>query len=152
MTKGRKPLPTAIKEMRGTVQPCRVNKNELRPDVLAKLPPVPRWFTKTQRKIYKAKGEQLRGMGVLTTLDIELFVSFCREYGNYIDSSIELEKIPLLASLSEAQGNIVKRVSKVNKESWERAKSLASEFGFTPSSRAKLIITDDENPENADFS
>ena len=152
MTKGRKPIPTAIKEMRGTVQPCRVNKNELRPDALAKLPPVPRWFTKTQRKIYKAKGEQLRAMGVLTPLDFEMFISFCREYGNYIDSAIELEKIPLLSNLNDAAEKAWKRMAKINKESWERSKSLASEFGFTPSSRAKFSLNDSDEPENNDFS
>jgi P27 family predicted phage terminase small subunit len=152
MTKGRKPLPTAIKELRGTVQPCRTNKNEVKVDALEKLPPVPRWFTKTQRKIYKTKGEQLRTMGVLSPLDFELFISFCREYGNYIDTAISLDKVPIMSNLSETNDKIFKRISKVNKESWERAKSLASEFGFSPSARAKMVVPEESDPTEKDFS
>ena len=152
MTKGRKPVPTAIKEMRGTVQPCRTNKNEVKINALEKLPSVPRWFTKTQRKIYKTKGDQLRVMGVLTPLDFELFISFCREYGNYIDTSIELEKYPLNGFMDEKTDYVFKRQSKINKESWERAKAIASEFGFTPSSRAKMIAPKLEDPTENDFS
>ena len=152
MTKGRKPIPTAIKEIRGTIQPCRVNKNEVKIDALEKLPSVPRWFTKTQRKIYKTKGDQLRMLGMLTPLDFELFISFCREYGNYIDTATELEKISLLTEMSESDENIFKRMSKINKESWERSKVIASEFGFTPSSRAKMIVPSSEDPTENDFS
>lgn len=152
MTKGRKPTPTAIKELRGTVQPCRANPNEQALDAITKLPYAPRWFSNTAKLIYKTKGEQLRQLGVLTPLDLELFISFCREYANYIDTAAELEKIPLKAVMDEKSEQVFKRMSRINKESWDRAKSLAAEFGFTPSARAKFSQPQSGDPEEKDFS
>ena len=151
MTKGRKPIPTAIKKIRGTNQPCRTNKNEINIDPVIKLPPAPRWFGKTSKKIYKQKGQQLQLLGVLTPLDFELFISFCQEYGNYIDTSIELSKVPHNASLSDQSEMVFLRISKINKISWERSKSIAAEFGFTPSARAKMILPEKENNNDNDF-
>jgi len=138
--------------MRGTVQPCRTNPNEVQVGALTKLPNTPRWFSATQKRIYKAKGEQLRSLGVLTALDFELFISFCREYGNYIDTAKELEKIPLKAVLDERSEQVNKRMSRINKESWERSKSLAAEFGFSPSARAKFSAAESADPEEDNFS
>ncbi len=152
MAKGRKPTPTALKKLRGTDQPCRINPREIKVDALAKLPSAPRWFSRTQRKIYKSKGDQLRTLNVLTPLDLELFISFCREYGNYIDTSIKLEDVPVDSFLPPSDESIFNRISKINKESWERAKSLAAEFGFSPSARAKLVSQIPEDPEENDFS
>jgi len=152
MTKGRKPTPTAIKQLRGTVQPCRTNPNEQALDPISKLPYAPRWFSDTAKAIYKTKGEQLRQLGVLTSLDLELFISFCREYADYIDTAAELERIPLTAVMDEKSEQIFKRMSKINRESWDRAKSLASEFGFSPSARAKFARPQTEDPTENDFS
>lgn len=152
MTKGRKPTPTAIKQLRGTVQPCRTNPKELVLDPVSKLPNAPRWFSVTAKTIYKTKGNQLKEIGVLTVLDLELFISFCREYADYLDTAAELEKIPLKAILDEKSEQVFRRMSKINRESWERAKSLAAEFGFSPSARAKFSRPNIENPEENDFS
>lgn len=152
MTKGRKPTPTAIKQLRGTVQPCRANPKEPVLDPISKLPNAPRWFSDTAKAIYKSKGQQLKEIGVLTVLDFELFISFCREYGDYIDTATELEKIPLKAVLDEKSEQVFRRMSKINRESWERAKSLAAEFGFSPSARAKFARPHTEDPTENDFS
>ena len=149
--KGRKPTPTVLKKIRGTTQPCRENKTELAVGPVIKLPHAPRWFTITQKKIYKTKGEQLRLLGLLTLLDFELFISFCREYGNYIDTATELEQIPIKAVMNETSEQIFKRMSKINRESWERAKILAAEFGFTPSARTKIAMPGGENSTDNDF-
>ena len=152
MTKGRKPVPTAIKQLRGTVQPCRTNPDEIQLEAVSKLPRAPRWFSDTAKKIYKTKGNQLRALGVLTSLDFELFLSFCREYADYIDTAAELEKIPVKAVLDEKNEAVYKRMAKINRESWERAVKLAAEFGFTPSARAKFHRPDSGgDPDDADF-
>jgi P27 family predicted phage terminase small subunit len=174
MPKGRKPTPTALKKLRGTTQPCRENKNELVGSPLIKLPSAPRWFKKNARKIYRAKGKQLQNLSLLTILDLELFISFCREYGNYLDTSAELdnygvnntldflakidfERIPLekkddvMEALMFGEDLILKRIQKINKESWERSKILASEFGFTPSARTKIAMPAGDNDGDNDF-
>ena len=147
----RKPTPTALKKMRGTVQPCRSNKKEIDIGPVTQLPYAPRWFTPTQSKIYKTKGDQLKVMGLLTSLDFELFISFCKEYGDYIDTATQLNKIPLASFMNEADDYIFKRISKINRESWERSKALASEFGFTPSARAKMAMPGNDDPGDNDF-
>lgn len=151
MSKGRKPTPTALKKLRGTDQPCRTNDKEIQLSSVSKLPYAPKWFSETQKNIYHSKGKQLIQLGLLTQLDFEIFISFCAEYGNYIDTSIQMRKIPLTAKLNEASNDVFKRIEKINKQSWERSKAIASEFGFTPSSRAKMVMPQQPDPDDIMF-
>lgn len=136
--KGRKPTPTALKELRGTDQPVRINKNEPKLEAISKMPPAPAWFSSTARKIYKTKSRELIAQGVMSALDIDMFLLYCNEYATYIETSEEIRNIPLRAALSEANAEVYKRIRQQNQQSWERAKSIAIEFGFTPSSRARV--------------
>ena len=61
------------------------------------------------------------------------------------------KKHDVLEALMLGEDLIIKRIMRKNKDSWERAKSLASEFGFTPSSRAKMVMPTADDPENKDF-
>lgn len=139
---GRKPLPTAIKKMKGTLQKCRTNKSEPVSSCVTKLPPAPKYFTASAKKIYKTKGDELIAKKILDTLDFDMFISYCIEYANYIDTSIELAKIPNDAQLGPNSEAIFNRLKLKNKQSWERAKAIAVEFGFTPSSRSRVKIAE----------
>lgn len=138
--KGRKPTPTALKKMRGTDQPVRINKKEAESNVISKMPPPPKWFGKLARKIYKGKSQELINQGVMGTLDIDMFVLYCFEYATYIETSEEMAKIPYNAKLSESSVEVYRRIRQQNQQAWERAKSIAIEFGFTPSARSRVTL------------
>lgn len=139
--KGRKPTPSALKKMRGTDQPVRVNENEPETNTLSKMPPPPKWFGKLAKKIYRSKSKELINQGVMGTLDIDMFVLYCNEYATYIETSEEIAKIPYNAKLSESSVEVYRRIRQQNQQAWERAKSIAIEFGFTPSARSRVTTT-----------
>lgn len=124
--------------MRGTDQPVRTNKEEPEATVISKMPPPPKWFGKLARKIYKSKSKELINQGVMSTLDIDMFVLYCFEYATYIETSEEIAKIPYSAQLSESSVEVYRRIRQQNQQAWERARSIAIEFGFTPSARSRV--------------
>lgn len=135
---GRKPLPTAVKKLRGTDQPVRINKNEPQTEIISKMPPAPDWFSDIAKKIYKTKSKELIAQNVMGKLDIDMFLLYCNEYATYVETSEAIKKVDYEDSLTEASDLIFKRLLKQNQRAWERAKSIAIEFGFTPSSRARV--------------
>ena len=61
---GRRPLPTAVKRARGTLQPCRTNPDE--PPVHVTRPDVPPGLDAMERRAWDRYAEHLVGMRVLT--------------------------------------------------------------------------------------
>lgn len=142
--KGRKPTPGALKVLRGTNQPVRMNKTS-EPGSIEKLPPPPAWFGKLAKRIYRTKGQELINQKVLSLLDIDMFVLYCNEFAVYIETSEQIAQIPLKAKLGEEQNEVYKRIRQQNQQAWERAKSIAIEFGFTPSARGRVKILTGSN-------
>ena len=146
--KGRKPIPTALKKLRGTDQPSRIN-DQNQPAPISKMPPPPKWFSRTARKIYKTKSQELINQKVMSHLDIDMFVLYCNEYAIYIETSAEISKIPFNAKITETSNEVYKRIRQQNQQAWERAKAIAIEFGFTPSARSRVnkIVVEAEKSE-----
>jgi P27 family predicted phage terminase small subunit len=143
--KGRKPIPNALKTMRGTDQPVRMAE-ETNVTVISKLPPPPKWLSEIGKKIYKNKGRELISQKVMATLDLDMFLLYCNEYAIYLETSEFINEVPLKAAISEGSEKALNRAIRKNQRAWERAKSIAIEFGFTPSSRSRIkpISGDDE--------
>lgn len=150
--KGRKPIPTALKVLKGTDQPCRVNKKDTSSPVVTKVPPPPRWFTKLGKKIYKDVTRQLAASKVLTPADLEMLVAYCQEYSTYLEimeqfNTGDEDRVVTVAT----KAGISKQVNplfKIAQASLEKAKSIGVEYGLTPSSRARVnpVKEQDEDP------
>jgi P27 family predicted phage terminase small subunit len=164
MAKGRKSQTNALKKLKGT-QPIRMNKDEPEASVISKLPNAPRYFNKTSKLVYRNLGQQLAGARVLTITDIEMFISFAFEYGEYIDSISELREVEsdepkaedfdgpkMYGAAVYGWNEKYKRVERKKKQAWERSMKLASEFGITPAARAKAqaIATGKEEKDPMD--
>ena len=136
--KGRKPTPTALKRLRSTDQPVRINENEVSGGHISKMPPAPSWFSKMAKLIYKTKGKELMAQNIVGMLDIDMFLLYCNEYAKYIETSEQLSKTSATDSLSKDDEKVYQRISRENQHAWERAKAIAIEFGFTPSARSRV--------------
>jgi len=144
MTAGRKPLPNQLKVLKGTDQPCRM-RDDVSVEKVSKMPPPPKWLGDTARKLYKTKSQFLIGAGIISVGDIEMFVTFCHEFGRYIETAEKLSEVNHSAVLSEKQEQLYWRLTKINRDSFDRARSLAGEFGFTPISRLKFAAPVEDN-------
>ena len=70
MKPGTKPTPTALKKLRGTARPDRVNANEPKPRVPAKTPRVPRHLNDRAKKYWRREAKKLHAVGILTEVDL----------------------------------------------------------------------------------
>jgi len=145
--KGRKPTPSALKVLRGTDQPVRMNKTT-EAATISKLPPPPKWFSTTAKKIYKAKGQELINQNIMSSLDLDMFILYCNEYSIYIETSEVIAKIPYADKLSESSAEVYRRIRQQNQQAWERCKSIAVEFGFTPSARSRVKAIENNNQQS----
>lgn len=150
---GRNSIPKAIKDLRGTVQPCR-DKNVVELPVIAKVPKAPKYFTKSQRVIFKNTCEQLVNLQLLTLVNIDLVAAYSREMGNYHDAEatiqrqhekvkgtpFDVEESPYVTTRIGVNDTYaeIRALRKHSRESLKAAKELAKEFGFTPTSMGKL--------------
>lgn len=150
--KGRKPIPTALKVLKGTDQPCRTNKKDALSQVVSKVPPPPRWFTKLGKKIYKDVTRQLTASKVLTPADLEMLIAYCQEYSTYLEAMEQFntgaEDRVISVETKAGTSKQVNPLFKIAQASLEKAKAIGVEYGLTPSSRARVnqVKEQEEDP------
>ena len=147
MTKGRKPLPDAVKVMRGTDQPCRLSGDDgvekitcldQVTGVLSRkyLP------TAQSRKLFQEKANQLIALRVLTELDLEHLAV----YANSLDvlfSCLEGMRKPAVPKYNK-EGQLIGYVPRpeiaLYRQMVDHVNRIGAEFGFTPVSRQRIRL------------
>ena len=85
------PLPTNLKVLRGTAQPCRMNDKEPKPPkAKVKMPP---GLTKEEKKHWKAIASDLEQSGILSVLDVQALRLYCRAYSRWHEANERLDEI-----------------------------------------------------------
>ena len=79
---GRPRIPTVLKKLRGTLQPCRTNKLEPNPEV--QIPEMPETLKGTDAGSWETLGKKLKAMGVITDMDQMAFELLCGVYAEYV--------------------------------------------------------------------
>jgi len=142
MGKGRKKLPTKIKEMQGTGVPCRTLENEMQVDVISSLPETPEWLSEIGKSEWLKVTNQLFNIGMLHQVDLRLIEAYCNEMSLYIESEMKLREIGRIDEFTNAEGDITRRQSKplvkIKNDSLANALKLATQFGLTPVARASI--------------
>ncbi len=156
MAKGRKTISDSQKRLRGTDQPCRMNEANLPATVSSSvtLSSLPKSGLKgTAKKVYTLVATELMNRGVLDVLSSDLIIAYCREMALYHDMMRDLEKEGMTISVETKHGTIkqVNPKRKVAEGALSAAKSLASEFGLSPVSRAKVLALFMSNAPKDDF-
>ena len=131
---GRKPKPTALKELAGNPGKRPLNKAEPRPPPGAPLPPA--HLTKFARAEWLRLSTQLDLLQLLTNVDAGAFAAYCeavslwrrakrivQQKGLTFETNGMVRKRPEVAIMQEAARQVVK---------------YATEFGLTPSSRSRV--------------
>ena len=76
--RGRKPKPTAIKELEGN--PGKRQLNEYEPHPAAKAPTCPKWLDDDAKKEWRRLAKQMEQIGILTEVDMAAFAAYCQAY------------------------------------------------------------------------
>lgn len=148
--KGRKKLPDNIKALRGTDQPCRMtDKPVVQGATVIKLPKV--GLKGTAKKVFAVVATELMHNNLLDVYGVDMVVAYAREMALYHDMMAEIEKEGVTIEVMTKTG-VVTQINpkrKVAEGALAAAKSLAVEFGMTPSSRSRVsAILNDNTPKD----
>jgi P27 family predicted phage terminase small subunit len=153
--KGRKKLPDNIKALRGTDQPCRTsNAPAVQTSTVIRLPKV--GLKGTAKKIFAVVATELMHNNLLDVYGVDMVVAYAREMALYHDMMSEIDKEGVTVEV-ETKAGFVTQINpkrKIAEGALAAAKSLAVEFGMTPSSRSRvaaLLSGNEQKDEFAEF-
>lgn len=135
---GRKPIPTKLKQLKGTARKSRINKHEPKPEAVVPLAPnhlsilaIAEWDRVT--------GE-LYSLGLLSQIDRASLAAYCQAYGRWVQAEKELNEQGL--TITTSNGNVIQNplVGTANR-AMELMHKFLTEFGMSPSSRARVSAT-----------
>ena len=142
MGKGRKKLPTAMKEMQGTLEKSRVLKNEMQVDLVSQLPEAPELLSTIGVEEWYKVTSQLFNLKMLHHIDLRLIESYCNEMALYIECESELRKNGRVDIFKNTNGDIIRSQAKpyvkMKNDALNNALKLAAQFGLTPVARANI--------------
>lgn len=135
---GRKPLPTKLKVLKGTLNVTRTNKDE--PDPTPEIPEPPEHLNEEALKEWDRITKELDKVGLISQLDRTELAMYCQAYSRWV----KYEKIVAESSElyeSEKGGLQLSPAMWVVNRAMEQCHKFLSEFGMTPSSRSKVSAT-----------
>ncbi len=150
--KGRKKLPNELKSLRGTDQPCRMSDNNTTPTT--SVTALPKSGLKgTAKKIFAVVATELINKNLLDIVSVDLVVAYAREMALYHDSmrDLETEGYTIEVTTKNGTATIINPKRKIAESALSNAKSLATEFGFTPASRNRVQAMLTDNKHKDDF-
>ena len=150
---GRRPLPTAIRKLRGNPSDKPLNDAEPKPS--PGRPERPRDLHGLARKEWDSTVPELEAMGVLARVDAKALAAYCREYANWIRAEKDCQKRglileePIVTRDGVQIGVRVKRnpAVQVANDALRLMKAFMIEFGMTPAARSRIRI---EKPKQED--
>ena len=130
MTRGRKPKPTAVKQLQGNPGKRRVNGREPKPKTPVKRP----WGLGQgqQRKFWDEHAGELERLKILTGVDTAAFRLMAEHYAFAVQAARELREGGSL-TVEGREGPKKHPLLQALRDNSQMFKSYAVEFGMTPS-------------------
>lgn len=149
--RGRKPKPTAVKELEGNPGKRALNKKEPKP--AAGVPVCPPHLKGAARTEWNRLVAELSEMKLLAKADRAELALCCSAWAMYVKACGKIEKEGEVI-ISDKGGMYQNPWVAIRNRSMEQAHKYYTEFGLTPSSRARVKVdspTDEEELENMLF-
>ena len=133
--RGRKPKPTALKQLEGNPGRRPLQKNEPKPDKRA--PRCPSWLEEEAKKEWKRMGKLLEQMGILTEMDMAAFAGYCQAYARWKEAE---EFITHHGSMIRTPNGYLQQVPQVSiaQTNLKIMLKFCEQFGLTPSARSRI--------------
>ena len=145
---GRKPLPMAVKAIKGTVQKCRVNPHEPKPTgVLCEAPEYMSDSAKEAWDYAVANSPQ----GLLSALDGAVLERWANCSGLYREALSKINRAGVSGMIVKTPSGILRRspLMDVIRDLALEMKGYETEMGFTPASRSRISAPSDA-PRDSD--
>lgn len=134
--RGRKPKPTAVKELEGN--PGKRALNEFEPKPQKKAPKCPVWLDVEAKKEWRRVAKQLEELGVLTEVDMAAFAGYCEAYARWKEAEEFISKHGTIVKTPSGYWQQVPQVS-IAQTYLKIMIKFCEQFGLTPSSRSRIV-------------
>lgn len=133
--RGRKPIPTATKKLRGNPGKRPLNKAE--PQFARVLPRCPSHLSVEARREWRRVSAELYAQGLLTRVDRAALAGYCQAYGRWVRAEEALAQSSLV--VKTVAGNIIPNpYLAIANRAMDDMRRFMVEFGMTPSSRSRI--------------
>ena len=146
-TRGRKPKPTAIKELEGNPGKRKLNEYEPRPE--RKAPQCPKWLEPEAKKEWKRLARAMEQMGVLTQLDMASFAGYCQAYARWKEAEEFISQHGTIFRTPSGYWQAVPQQAQAQTYLKIMTK-ISEQFGLTPSARSRIIADSVSNGRGQD--
>ena len=146
-TRGRKPKPTAMKELEGNPGKHPLNTSEPKPN--KKAPACPKWLEPEAKKEWRRLAKQMEAIGILTEVDMAAFAGYCQAYARWKEAEEFITQHGTIVKTPSGYWQQVPQVS-LAQTYLKIMNKFAEQFGLTPSSRSRIIASDGGPADAAD--
>lgn len=140
--RGRKPKPTAVKELEGNPGKRALNVFEPKPE--KKAPKCPTWLDVEAKKEWKRVAKQLEDLGILTEVDMAAFAGYCEAYARWKEAEEFISKHGTIVKTPSGYWQQVPQVS-IAQTYLKIMIKFCEQFGLTPSSRSRIVAEKTNN-------
>lgn len=143
---GRKPLPSYLKVLKGTDQPCRMNKAEPKPksDKIK----MPSSLSDNAKKHWRIVCKQLTDAGIMTNLDVYALAMYCEAFARWKDANDSIIRFGIVVKTPNGFP-VQSPFLQIANKAFEQMRTMLVEFGMTPSSRTRVSVKNADS--NNDF-
>ena len=135
---GRRPIPTRLKIIKGTDQPCRIRKNEPKPadDAVD----MPEGLSPVAQKQWSVICQQLQDAKIITNVDSMALALYCEAYATWSNANKMVQKHGAIVKGAAGQP-VQSPYFKVANISFDQMRRMMVEFGITPAARSRISTT-----------
>ena len=139
---GRKPLPAAVKKIKGTLQKCRANLHEPRP--VGQLGEPPEYMSDVAKEAWIYAVENAPP-GLLSSLDASVLERWANCAGLYREALGKINRSGVAGMIIKTPSGILRRspLMDVIRDLAQEMKGYETEMGFTPASRSRVQVPQD---------
>ena len=146
--KGRKPVPTQLKVIRGNPGKRRLNVTEMPTAArVGSVPSAPDWLDSIARREWHRLAKQLARRGLLTTLDKSAFAAYCAELSKYVQASELIKAHGTLLVSKQTKTLYPNPACAIASSSLKQLRQLLPELGLTPSSRSRIPMQEESGAD-----
>jgi len=150
MVRGRKPLPSSIKELSGSYDKNPQRRNGQEPIPPKGIPVAPKYLDRMAKYEWRHTCKLLEAMGVLSEADKSALTFYCQTYSEWRKAVAYCDKYGAWAIGKDGNGNTT-----TTRNEWDRIRERSAdacrrwliEFGLTPSARTRLQVNEQTKDE-----
>lgn len=135
---GRRPKPTALRELEGNPGHRPLNKREPRP---GGAPRCPTHLDAAAKSEWRRISTELARIGLLTSVDRAGLAAYCTAYSRWVTAEESIQKFGLVIKSPKTGFPIPNPYVSIANTALDLMRKFLVEFGMTPASRSRIQVT-----------